>query len=448
MRGKIVAVAARQSKRILDFRLPRVARHVNLGSMKFVLPIIVLAATASLMAAEPLKMNPVPAETLDYASNKGNKYRLRYFYGHPGGAHTNAGAGSARLLVQTMASYLGDKTANDDYVEQIKFLLDGPNTISGSGGYPAQHEHVMLASLFVARETPSIWERFSDEEKKKIDLLMKAHLVGSAYTTSDKTYEVKDNIKTLTGDRNMHRDWNPNYQEGMTGGLILGACWFGPKEAQAFLDNYDHAKFREELKAAGLSNTYDVYNWKIRHPDSNAPDDETINASVRGFRFKGRDITKPMDFFVDLAATTYGANVTAGLNKGEGLNGGGKLVKNADKVANIGKKGMLLEFGSMDANGPRSCAHYAYDGMRPNLAKQVAMLVSGHFDYNHPKWKEVFEQIKIGNEDLFFKLEQGYVSYAKGRVGAQPMTFGENDERSSRDLWEKVILPYHESQTK
>ena len=419
--------------------------------MKFALPIIVLATVGTLTAApKPLKMNPVPAETLASATKQA-EFPMRFRYDMAGGAHTNSGNISGLLLVQSLASYLGNPKDDDSFIKQIRFMLEGPNTISANGGYPAQHETIFLSSLVVARETPSIWKQFTDEEKKKIDLLFKAHLVGNAFTTSDQTNpKGAGNPFSMDGSTNQHRDWNANYREGMIGGLILGAIWLGPKEAQAFLDKYDHVKFTEQLKAAGLTNTYEIFTWKTLKPESNAPTPELVNEALHGFLYKGKDITDPMDLFLGLSVFTYGGIVSAGLNKGEGKDGGGVIAQNADKLPNVGKKGMLMEFAGLDGKGARSSIYYCYTGFRPNLAKQIALMVTGHLDYSHPKWKEVFDQIRIGNEDLFFKLTEGYYDYSHGNPAPKPITIESKggDTIMMRDLWEKVILPYHESQTK
>ena len=419
------------------------------NAMKSIITIATLAVASSLSAAEPVKMNPVPAETLDFAANKIDKTFLRFRYDLKGGGHIWGSDVIGRLLVMSLASYLGEPAEDEKFLAQIRFLLDGKNAISANGGYPSQHNHVFLCSLLVARETPSIWKRFTGEEKKKIDLLFKAELVGCAYTTSDVTYADGAKPTTIDGDTNLHRAWNPNFREGMVGGLITGACWLGPKEAQAFLDKYDHVKFVEELRAAGLSNTYDIFTKAISNPESGAPDAERINKSLRGFRYLEQDIAKPMDLYIGLAEHTYGAVVSSGLNNGAGKDGGGKIVKNADAVQNIGKKGMLWEFASMDGRGPRSCAIYSYTGFRPNLAKQIAMIVSGHFDSKHPKWKETLELVKIGNEDLFVKLENGYISYSHGRNHQNDVSFTDKDDKGiMRDLWNKTLLPYYAKQVK
>jgi hypothetical protein len=75
---------------------------------------MILAAVGTLTAAEPLKMNPVPAETLQFATSGGNVYQMRFRYDLKGGAQTNAGNALGRLLVQSLASYLGDHSADDE----------------------------------------------------------------------------------------------------------------------------------------------------------------------------------------------------------------------------------------------------------------------------------------------------------------------------------------------
>ena len=415
--------------------------------MKFVLPIIILVFLATSASAEPLKMPAVPAETLDHAASLGTW--IRFGPTLTGGGHNYGGGIIGLLPVQSLASYLGNPKHDGDYLALIRILLAGGNCISANGGYPAQIEHIFLVSLVVARETPTIWNQFTPAEREKIDLLFKAHLVGCAFTTSDKSiaaYPANTGPPSLDGSANQHRDWNPNFREGMIGGLILGACWLGPQQAQAFLDGYDHTAFTQLLSNAGLNNTRDIFRWKIDHPADAAPTAQQVTDNVRGFRFYGKDLAKPMDLYIYLVENTYGATVNAGFNNGAGINGGGKIVQNAHLLPNLGKKGMLLEFDSTDGGGRRSSAGYAYDGFRPNLAKQIALLVTGHFDFNHPKWKDALELIKIGNEDLFFKLENGYINYSIGQVrDTVSFTTPASDKACMRDIWNKVILPYHAS---
>ena len=112
---------------------------------------------------------------------------------------------------------------------------------------------------------------------------MKAALVAGAFTTCDANPYITSGQaeRTLDGDTNLSRDWNPNYREGMIGAVLVGAAYFGPAQAQASSDGYDHAAFVAELAAAGLSNLHETFTWKASHPGRIAPDAATIQNAVR-----------------------------------------------------------------------------------------------------------------------------------------------------------------------
>ena len=126
------------------------------------------------------------------------------------------------------------------------------------------------------------------------------------------------------------------------------------------------------------------------------------------------------------------------------------MVAGADKLPNRGAKGMLKEFASWDARGPRSSISYAYDGFRPNLANQFALIASGHFDSDNPHWKAGLQQVKIGNDDLFYKLDHGYVNYAKGKAAKHPVDINApgHDFKFTRELWYHVMSVYHQRSTR
>jgi hypothetical protein len=226
--------------------------------------------------------------------------------------------------------------------------------------------------------------------------------------------------------------------------MVVGAVYFGPAEAQKLLDTYDHEAFVAELKKAGLTNIHETFTWKAAHPDSAAPSGKEIEAHVRGYRYQGIDLRDPMAIYAMLTKNTYGATVNAGLNGGKGLSGAGRLAAGADKLANVGKPGMLKEFDSRDGGGPRSCAVYAYDGFRPNLTNQIVLIAGGQWKPG-PVARECLALLNVGITDLFYKLEYGYISYSKGKGSSTPFTLQTPhwDFALTRSLWEDVVHPYH-----
>jgi hypothetical protein len=338
-------------------------------------------------AAAPARvvLPAVPQKTVDAANALPP---IRFNRNSKGGAHTNGAWSGGGSIVLAVAAWQGNVSADKKLLEQIRYNLVGENAITAIGGYPCQHERHVTGMYAILKNAPRFWNQLSAEEQAKIDLVMKAALVASAYTTSDTVNAKGAKLAALDGDTNMNRGWNPNYQEGMIGEMIVGTVYFGGgAAAQKVLDTYDHDAFVAQLKAAGLTNILETFTWKQAHPDSAAPDGSMIAAGIKNYRYLGHDLSDPMEIYSLLTLNTYGAKVNAGLNGGKGLNGSGCIATGAEALPNLGKVGMLLEFDSKDAGGPRSSISYAYDGFRPNLTNHVVLLTCGYWK-DGPKAQE------------------------------------------------------------
>ena len=81
----------------------------------------------------------------------------------------------------------------------------------------------------IAKQTPRIWDQLTTAEKTKVDLVMKAAFIASAFTTADNNPYILAGTQqyTLDADPNLDRNWNPNYREGMLGGVLVGMVYFG-----------------------------------------------------------------------------------------------------------------------------------------------------------------------------------------------------------------------------
>ena len=131
----------------------------------------------------------------------------------------------------------------------------------------------MTSTYAILSQTPRFWTKvLSAQQRQKIDLLMKACVVASAYTTSDVTYAA-GKVTALDGDTNLHRGWNPNFREGMFGHLLVGMVYFGGTDrVECPSHSYDHETFVAELKEAGLTNTAETFHLgpdasRIRRPN-------------------------------------------------------------------------------------------------------------------------------------------------------------------------------------
>ena len=368
-----------------------------------------------------------------------------------GGAHTNGAFFGGASIALAVASYSGNTKSDSRLLQQIRYILTPGNEPTSNGGYPAQHERHATGMFVIAKNTPRIWNQLTAAEKTKIDLIMKATFIASAFTTSDNNPWVKSGSQqyTLDADSNVNRGWNPNYREGMLGGVLVGMVYFGGNTAaSAILQNYNHSQFLGELSANNLPNIYETFNWKAANPSSAAPSATTIQNAIKGYAFLGIPLSDHARLYEALATFCYEGIVSAGLNNGTGINGAGVIASGAAGLPNKGVKGMLKEFDGSDANGPRSSIIYAYDGYRPHLTNQLCLIVSGYWPKGTAIETSTLALVRIGVTDLWYKAEKGYIGYAKGKSQGLADYNGFGSSRGyvyNRSLWDDVLKPYFDT---
>ncbi len=366
-----------------------------------------------------------------------------------GGAHTWQSFQSGWQVPVTVAAMAGDEEAQARWLEQIRFSLEPENCLTTSGGYPAQHELILYGGYALTRLSPVLWnERLTEDERHKITLLMKAALVGSAFTTADASYAEGIIPTTLDGGRGFNRGWNPNFREGMFGQLIAATVFFGGTGAvNEILDSYDHDAFVRELREAKLANTLETFTFAEENPDSGAPGGDQITERIRNYRYQGDPLMEPMDLYTHLTRHTYGRTVNCGLNDGAGIVvdgvAHGVIVSGCDELPNRGNPGMLLELDGIDGSGPRSSITYAYGGFRPNQINLTLVLLGGYWQEGEVA-DELLALLEVGGTDLQYKLKHGYRSFHNGSAIREPTHL----ESPRWELSFRAILPYWEDHLK
>ena len=351
-----------------------------------------------------------------------------------------------------MAAWSGNTSADEKLLRQIAFNLEGDNTITAKGGYPCQHELHMTGTYAILRQSPRFWKnKLTKEQRRKIDLIMQAALVASAYTTSDATYANGAKPTAIDGDTNLNRGWNPNYREGMIGAMLVSTIYFGGvDEVYKILNSFDHTKFVAELKEENLSNIHETFTWYATHPDDGAPSPAQIEKNIRDYTYNGKKLEEPMEVYYQLTKNTYGKRVNCGINDGKGILvdgvATGTIVDGCENLPNKGEPGMLLEFDGVDAGGPRSSIVYAYDGFRPNLTNHLVVLIGGQWKPG-PKADELLRLMDVGITDLIYKLEHGYRNYAKAHGSTHVNDIHEKNlqwsYRTSIPYWKDVVRNFH-----
>ncbi|MFY0579400.1 hypothetical protein ACN28S_38675 [Cystobacter fuscus] len=196
---------------------------------------------------------------------------------------------NGQSIILAIAAFKGNTSADARLLQQMRYVLGNNRDPFANGGYMAQHERMMTGMFAIAKRTPRVWDQLTATEKTKIDLIMKATLVGSAYTTADKSNAGGATPTGIDGDTNLDRDWNPNYREGMVGAVIVSTLYLGGRTAtDTFLNGYKHASFVTQLTSAGLTRLASVFNTNVANPSAGAPSAATIESAIRDYRYKGR----------------------------------------------------------------------------------------------------------------------------------------------------------------
>ena len=318
-------------------------------------------------------------------------------------------------------AYCGDSRLNTALLVQICDLLDPAKGPTATGGYQDQKQLGAALMFFLAKRTPEIWNQLSPAEQALIDLNMEALMYSSTFTTKDMVASQLG----MNGDTNLNRDWNPNYQNGMVGMIIVTALYWGFDEFEAKLAAYDDAAFLIKLRMNDMKNLLSTYANPAR--PSGAVIQAGLRKIVNGAIYRFHDITERnlAGLFNYIASRTFSATISCGLNNGSGIGGFGKIAKNCNLLPNVGLKGMMLEFAGGDAEGPRSSAMYNWDAWYPLNYSRAAMQISGWLTAStllqNATLADTMNRYGMGSHDLWYKISPenggGYLDYEHGKPG-------------------------------
>lgn len=83
------------------------------------------------------------------------------------------------------------------------------------------------------------------------------------------------------------------------------------------------------------------------------------------------------------------------------------------------------------------------NGGYPAQVNQYVLIAGGYWQRDRLA-RESLARIRVGVQDLWYKLDHGYSNYAKGRkqgdLSSRSTAYG---FEFTRPLWEEVVLPYH-----
>jgi hypothetical protein len=337
--------------------------------------------------------------------------------GSPFSSHAFLGATYSVLAYE---SFAGNTSTDAKILANMRYTMTGGREPQGAGGYSAQHElHYFVAAVFVKR-TPRLWNQLTTAEKAKLDTILKAALVGNAYSCSSENPQIKQNItpiKNIVGDQMWWKN-APNFQNACPAVVMTGYIYFGTTEANNILNNFKKGEFAAYAQSIGLPRIYDGYRLDGPPGDRGGPRPTAteVETAIKNWKWarNGAGGTAYVTHMTRMLELAFDNTVQPGLNNGAGftINGvsRGKIASNAAGLPNRGALGMANEFDTSDAGGPRSAMSYVTTGTRIVLDM---LLLLGALDL-YEMTPALKARVDIGMTDIKYKNDNGYLSHSKG----------------------------------
>ncbi|MFC4776717.1 hypothetical protein ACFO9Q_07990 [Paenibacillus sp. GCM10023252] len=351
----------------------------------------------------PAPSSTVLTEAYSYASNSFTNFFV----------NTNGGSAGelkrAQSLFTLARNYIaGDTTTSykDRLVYWVKQTLNSTAHMPDMhGGIDMRQQQYYLITLALIWHTPDLKAAFTTAEQSRMLLMAKAALAAGAYVTAD--YNASGVLRTdasritMDGDPNCWPQGNPNWTEAVLGSFLAGAYIVGVSNVGSFLNSYDHASFKTELSAAGLTDVYDSFNL-------------TANATVNGYVnnidnndtagkpfFRGKKLT---DFYADPFRFYY--DTTGKFTYTE-------LATEGDQVGVLGR---AKEFATTDAYGVRDSLGYVLHGLNHSIGNRYLIDFMGDWSGTSSSTQrtDIENRMKVGFSDVLGKAENGYWNISNG----------------------------------
>ncbi len=353
---------------------------------------------------------------------------------YKGGANAGAGEKGAKALYYlALSEYLGmnlsatdGTTAKEGALTQLRSLIGGGNEPFACVGCYWSHATV-AADLVLVKNTPSIYNELTQDEKDRMDWLMKALAVAGNWGFND-----ANNYKTgtdLMG--NFGKTWNPNYRNAYLPVVLSGAMYFGAEELDEIFTSFSYDEYMAKFDEYGFTNIKGA--WEPAGKDAMENGGEVkllggIGASgmVAGqsggsgkgvklpFKYNGMGLDQIEEIYCNLMRYTYGKVVQSSYGV-EGQADYSYIISGKPSPYE-GYNGMMSEFAGGDGSGLRSNAGYGFDSFMSIVPTLANLKLFGIWDSVSEEQQAIDALMYVGNNDLIFKMQEGYHGYSTGSV--------------------------------
>ena len=360
-------------------------------------------------------------------------------------------ATSAFLFLSLQARERGSKEAADRAVMHVKNFISGGKEPMFTAG-PFWFYETTSMGFAVFRHTPMLWDKLTEEEKDRVDLIMKCYAIASAFVTNDCNFYKTG--ATLTG--NYYKTWNPNHRMAMIFPIVAATVYFsatgnGSEIVNNILTSFGYDEYIEAFEKYGFTRAKRGWTTKgivlesgIKALDArdlllnggeaylSVEDHGSIHNKLKLGRPLGEGVGVRHTYsYCDLtleeldkiATTLYEFNYSGGKiisDTSEMLNGTDEEGKPRSYILDgtrspyEGRDGMMKELVAGDAGGIRSSTSYCFHDLVLVAQSYAALRSLGVLDID--KNSELWAKMTNGNADVFYKGEHGYNSYSIGKA--------------------------------
>ncbi len=383
----------------------------------------------------------------------------------------------------------GGRTPKQRLVEQLRAWANN-RFVSGTMGYGGQVQIAGIVTVAIARMMPDVWGQLTVSEQARLDIGMRASLVGAAWLASD-TSNAGWTIRGYTG----NRSWNPNIRiPCLLAPFLIAQYMGGASEATDYLNSWTRAAFLAEIEAAfsayipanGAGRVVDVWDtfrfpqWTTAVQDTvhgtgsrplgQGPTTAQLQSAIRNLRILGRSLNQGVAALEAEILRCCPHRVAPGL--GPNLEGAGATVygifehprssnarnkyvgrltnsaafaglPNWNPTTRVGAVGMWAEMDTTDGGrdtgaglGPatinlnvRSALSYSLDGWQALASIIMGMACTGLLRPGDLS-PDALGRMGIASTDLLYKSDEGYESTSKGGRNA---TSNESETRQTVD---------------
>lgn len=319
----------------------------------------------------------------------------------------------------------------DAALKQIRFLLEGGNEPFASVGCFWGHA-VVASDLLLIKNTPVIYDELTQDEKDRMDWLMKGLAIAGNWGFNDENDYITG--FNLLGD--FHKSWNPNFRNTYLSVVLTASMYFGPEELDEIYVNFDYDTYIEKYTEYGFTNILATWTTAgkdlmenggectllggsgLSYMESGQPGGNGKGVKIP-FRYNGKGPSEWMYLIEDMIEFTYSFETIS--EYGSRGASDHTYIISGKKSPFEGQMGMMREFAGGDAgdgtgknSNIRSRCVYGYDSWEILTTVIGNMKLLGIWDSSTQKMCELDNRMYVGNEDLIFKMEEGYRGYSSG----------------------------------